>query len=69
MLAILTNLVSTTETHTLNFCPECKLITKNYGTGEMSSKILLNMSIFVGVQTITITKQSGFKDGKTHFKV
>ena len=56
MLAILTNLMSTTETHTLNFCPECKLITKNYGTGEMSSKILLNMSIYVGVQTITITK-------------
>ena len=56
MLAILTNWKSTTETHKLKFCPECKLVTKNYRTEEISSKILLNMSIFVGEQTITIAK-------------
>ena len=48
MLAILTN--------SFIFCPENKLVTKKYGTGEIPSKILSNMSIFVGVQTITIAK-------------
>ena len=56
MLAILMNWKGTTETNTLNFCPEYRLVTKNYGTGEMQSKILSSMSIFVGVQTITIVK-------------
>ena len=56
MLAILMNWKGTTETNTLNFCPEYKLVTENYGTGEIPSKILSNMSIFVGVQTITIVK-------------
>ena len=54
MLAILTNWKSTTERNTLIFCSEYKLVTKNYGTGEIQSKILSNMGIFVGVQTITI---------------
>ena len=56
MLAILTNWKSTTETSTLNFCPEYKLVTKNCETGEIPSRILSNMSIFIGLQTITIVK-------------
>ena len=55
MLAILTNGKGTTETIALNFCPEYKLFRKNYGTGEISSKILSNMSVFSELQTITIT--------------
>ena len=54
MLAILTNWKGTTETDTLNFYPEYKLVTKKYGTREIPSKVLLNMSIFLGLQTITI---------------
>ena len=53
MLAILTNWKGTTETNTPNFCPKYKIVTKNYGTGEIPSKILSHMSIFEGVQTIT----------------
>ena len=56
MLATLTNWKGTTKTNSLNFCPEYKLVTKNYGTGETLSKTLSDMSIFVGVQTITIAK-------------
>ena len=56
MLAILTNWKGTTETNTPRFCPEYKLVTKNHGTGEITSKILSHMSIFVGVQTITTAK-------------
>ena len=56
MLAILSNWKGTTETSTLNFCPEYELVTKNYGTGEIPSKILSHISIFVGVQTIATAK-------------
>ena len=56
MLAILTNWKSTAKTNTLNFCPEYKLVANNYGTGEIPSKTLSNMSIFVGVQTIIVAK-------------
>ena len=56
MLVILTNWKGTTKTNTLNFCPEYRLVTKNYGTGEIPSKILSNMSTFIGVQTIAIVK-------------
>ena len=56
MLAILTNWKGTAETNTPNFCPEYKLVSKNYGTGEIPSKILSHMGIFVGVQTTTTAK-------------
>ena len=36
--------MGTTETSTLSFWPEYKLVTKNYGTGEAPAKILSNMS-------------------------
>ena len=56
MLAILTNWKVTTETNTPKFCPEYKLVTKNYGTGEIPSKIISHMSVFVEVQNVTIAK-------------
>ena len=56
MLTILMNWKGTTETNTPNFCPEYKLVTKNFRTGEIPSKILSHISISVGVQTITTAK-------------
>ena len=56
MLAILTKWKGATETNTCNFCPEYKLVTKNYETGEIPSKILSHMSIFLEVQNITTAK-------------
>ena len=56
MLAILTNWKGTAEANTPNFCPEYKLVSKNCATGEIPSKTLSHMGIFVGVQTTTTAK-------------